>query len=322
MELDRQGLLGLYRTMVSIRRFEETVKGEFAKGHIPGFVHLYSGQEAVATGVCAALRPGDTITSTHRGHGHCVAKGCDPRRMMAELFGRRDGLCNGKGGSMHIADIELGMLGANGIVGGGPPLACGAALTARTRGKGDVAVVFFGDGAAQEGTFHESANLAAIWKLPLLFVAENNGYAEATPANYHCAVEDIADRAGSYGIPGVVVDGMDVFAVYEAATEAVRRGRAGQGPSLLECKTYRLGGHFEGDQQTYKDPAYNKLAQERDAIAAFRRTVTGQGLLDAGDLDAIDAEVAALMAEAVAFAEASPFPDADEVTRNVYVSYK
>lgn len=322
MDLDRATLLQLYRSMVSIRRFEETVKQQFAKGNIPGFVHLYSGQEAVATGVCEALRDGDTITSTHRGHGHCIAKGCDPKGMMAELFGRSDGLCNGKGGSMHIADVDKGMLGANGIVGGGPPLAAGAGLSAKLQGNGAVAVCFFGDGAAQEGTFHEAANLAAIWKLPVLFIAENNGYAEATPAFYHCAVEDIADRAAGYGIPGVVLDGMDVFAVHEAATEAVRRARAGQGPSLLECKTYRIHGHFEGDQQTYKDDAYGKAAADRDPIAGFRRQVTDRDLLDPATLDAVDSEVEALMAAAVEFADQSAFPDVAALTANVYVHYK
>ncbi len=322
MDMDRDKLLEMYRSMVSIRKFEETVKSEFAKGSIPGFVHLYAGQEAVATGVCMALRDSDTITSNHRGHGHCLAKGCDPKLMMAELFERVDGLCNGKGGSMHIADVDRGMLGANGIVGGGPPLACGAALTARTLGSGDVAVVFFGDGAAQEGTFHEAANLAAIWKLPLIFVAENNGFAQSTPARYHCAVEDIADRAAGYGIPGVVLDGMDVFAVHEAMTEAVRRGRAGEGPTLLECKTFRFGGHFEGDQQTYKDEAYNKTAHEKDPIAQFARTVTGQDLLAQSDLTAIDEQVAGLMEEVVAFADGSPFPELEDLHKDVYVQYK
>lgn len=322
MELAQDMLKHMYRTMVAIRMFEETVKQEFAKGRIPGFVHLYAGEEAVATGVCTALRPSDTITSTHRGHGHCIAKGCDLKLMMAEIYGKATGLCKGKGGSMHIADISKGMLGANGIVGGGPPLACGAGLTSLLTKSGDVCVCFFGDGAAEQGTFHESANLAAIWKLPVIFVAENNGFAESTPAHYHCAIENIAERAASYGIPGAVVDGMDVFAVYEAAQQAVKRAREGRGPSLLECKTYRYHGHFEGDQQLYKDDVYKNTTSERDPIKSFRTVVLEQQLLSKDDLDAIDQEVTAQIQEAVAFAEASPYPTLEELVSDVYVRYR
>jgi pyruvate dehydrogenase E1 component alpha subunit len=322
MELDKDTLKHMYRTMMAIRQFEETVKQEFAKGRIPGFVHLYAGEEAVATGICTALRPGDTITSTHRGHGHCIAKGCDLKGMMAEIYGKATGLCKGKGGSMHIADVSKGMLGANGIVGGGPPLACGAGLTSAVTGSGDVCVCFFGDGAAEQGTFHESANLAAIWKLPVIFVAENNGFAESTPVHYHCAIENIAERAASYGIPGAVVDGMDVFAVYEAAQEAVKRAREGRGPSLLECKTYRYHGHFEGDQQLYKDDEYKNTTRDRDPIKHFRTVVLDQGLLSSQDLDAIDKEVIAQIKDAVHFAETSPYPSVDDLLSDVYVHYK
>ena len=221
--LDKSQLLHMYEQMKTIREFEERASTEFASGKLPGFVHLYAGEEAVAVGVCAHLTDDDYITSHHRGHGHCIAKGVSLREMVAELLGREAGACRGKGGSMHIADVNKGMLGANGIVGGGFPLAAGAALTAKYNGKGQVAVCFFGDGAANQGTFHEGLNLAGIWKLPVVFVAENNGYAESTPVTYHMSCRDIADRAAGYNMPGVTVDGLDIFAVYEAAGEAVAR---------------------------------------------------------------------------------------------------
>ena len=320
MELDKATLLQLYETMVTIRLFESRVKEEFAKGRIPGFVHLYAGEEAVATGICSQLRNDDSITSTHRGHGHCIAKGCDVDGMMAEIFGKATGLCKGKGGSMHIADVSKGMLGANGIVGGGPPLACGAGLTAKVLGTDQVCICFFGDGAAQEGTFHESLNLAAIWKLPVIFVAENNGFAESTPASYHCAIENIGDRAAGYGIPGASVDGMDVFAVYEAAQQAIARARKGQGPSLIECKTYRFNGHFEGDQQLYKTDVLQQSMLERDPIKHFRAVTIEQGLFTDEELAAIDARLEQKIEEAVACADRSPFPELSEVDTDVYVA--
>jgi pyruvate dehydrogenase E1 component alpha subunit len=319
MNIDRDTVLKLYETMVTIRDFETRVKDEFARGRIPGFVHLYAGEEAVATGVCASLKEGDTITSTHRGHGHCIAKGCDVDGMMAEIFGKATGLCKGKGGSMHIADVSKGMLGANGIVGGGPPLACGAALSAKMRGTDDVCVCFFGDGAAEQGTFHESLNLAAIWKLPVVFVAENNGFAESTPVSYHCAIENIADRAAGYGIPGASIDGMDVLAVYEAAQEAINRARKGLGPSLLECKTYRYHGHFEGDQQLYKTDELQQKMMAHDAIKNLHETGIQQGLATAQDFDAIDARVQQKIEGAVAFADRSPYPELSEVDTDVYI---
>jgi len=306
--------------MVTIREFESRVKEEFARGLIPGFVHLYAGEEAVAVGICNHLKEGDTITSTHRGHGHCIAKGCDVNGMMAEIFGKATGLCKGKGGSMHIADVSKGMLGANGIVGGGPPLACGAALTAKTLGTDHVCICFFGDGAAQEGTFHESLNLAAIWKLPVVFVAENNGFAESTPVTYHSAIENIGDRAAGYGIPGASVDGMDVFAVHEAAGEAINRARRGQGPSLLECKTYRFHGHFEGDQQTYKTDLLQASMVARDPILHFRTVVTQQELIKADELDALDARIKQRIEKAVEFANSSPYPELSEVDTDVYAT--
>ncbi|GAC1646167.1 MAG: acetoin:2,6-dichlorophenolindophenol oxidoreductase subunit alpha [Ktedonobacteraceae bacterium] len=320
MELNRDSLLHMYETMVTIREFETRVKEEFARGLIPGFVHLYAGEEAIATGICGHLKEGDTITSTHRGHGHCIAKGCDVNGMMAEIFGKATGLCKGKGGSMHIADVSKGMLGANGIVGGGPPLACGAALTAKTLETDHVCICFFGDGAAQEGTFHESLNLAAIWKLPVVFVAENNGFAESTPISYHSAIENIGDRAAGYGIPGASVDGMDVFAVYEAAGEAINRARRGQGPSLLECKTYRFHGHFEGDQQTYKTDLLQASMVARDPILHFRTVVTQQELIKADELDDLDARVKQRIERAVEFANSSPYPELSEVDTDVYAT--
>jgi len=322
MDISQDKLLWIYERMQLIRTFENRVKVEFGKGKIPGFVHLYAGEEAVAVGICAHLTDADYMTSTHRGHGHCVAKGVDPRGMMAELFGKATGTCKGKGGSMHIADMDKGMLGANGIVGGGPPLACGSGLTAKLNKTDQVTICFFGDGASEQGTLHESLNLAAIWKLPIIFVAENNGYAESTPAHYHCSVENIADRAAAYNMPGVTIDGNDIFAVYESAGEAIRRARSGQGPTLLECKTYRFNGHFEGDAQTYKIAAdQEKFQKERDPIKLFKESVIARGLVSESALKAIDERVTTYINDAVKFAEESPFPDVQETFTDVYVNY-
>ncbi|MBI3757555.1 MAG: thiamine pyrophosphate-dependent dehydrogenase E1 component subunit alpha [Deltaproteobacteria bacterium] len=322
MEISKDKLLWMYERMQLIRTFENRVKVEFGKGKIPGFVHLYAGEEAVAVGICTNLTDADYMTSTHRGHGHCIAKGVEPRGMMAELFGKSTGTCKGKGGSMHIADMDKGMLGANGIVGGGPPLACGSGLTAKVNKTDQVTICFFGDGASEQGTLHESLNLASIWKLPIIFVAENNGYAESTPSHYHCSVENIADRAAGYNMPGVTIDGNDIFAVQEAAQQAVARARAGQGPTLLECKTYRFNGHFEGDAQTYKIAAdQEKYQKERDPIKLFRENVLARRLVSEGELKAIDDRVTAQIDEAVKFAEESPYPDIKETYTDVYVSY-
>ncbi|HKF77580.1 MAG TPA: thiamine pyrophosphate-dependent dehydrogenase E1 component subunit alpha [Candidatus Dormibacteraeota bacterium] len=322
MELTRERAVWIYERMRLIRSFEERVAKLFADGRIPGFVHLYAGEEAVAVGVCAHLGDGDYITSTHRGHGHCIAKGVPVNEMMAELFGRATGSCRGKGGSMHIADVSRGMLGANGIVGGGPPLASGAALTARTLGTGAVAVCFFGDGAAEQGTTHEAMNLAAIWKLPVVFVCENNQFAESTPVGYHCAATSIADRAASYNIPGVLVDGYDVLAVHEAAGEAVARARRGEGPSLLEARTWRYFGHFEGDQVTYRTAEQSAAYRERDPLVVFARQATERGLLAQADLDRIDQEAERQVDEAIAFADQSPLPAPEESLTDVYVAYR
>jgi pyruvate dehydrogenase E1 component alpha subunit len=319
--LDKSQLLRMYEQMKTIRVFEERAGKEFAAGKIPGFVHLYAGEEAVAVGVCSHLTDDDYITSHHRGHGHCIAKGVDLQAMVAELLGREAGACRGKGGSMHIADVHKGMLGANGIVGGGFPLATGAGLTAKVNGRGQVAVCFFGDGAANQGTFHEGLNLAGIWKLPVIFVAENNGYAESTPVTYHMSCRDIADRAAGYNMPGVTVDGLDVFAVYEAAGEAIARARRGEGPSLIECKTYRYYGHFEGDATTYRTKEEVESYRSRDPILSLRRALIERGIATEEELDAIDKQVQERIDNAWKFAEAAPLPAPEEALTDVYVSY-
>ena len=250
--LNKNELLDVYRKMKTIREFEERLHIDFSRGDIPGFVHLYAGEEATAVGVMQSLTDNDRIASTHRGHGHCIAKGVDVIGMMKEIYGRQDGVCHGKGGSMHIADLSKGMMGANGILGAGAPLICGAALAAKYRGDGGVAVTFCGDGGANQGTVLESLNLAAVWNLPVIFVIENNGYAESTGRDYATASSSDVDRGIGFGVPGVTVDGNDFFAVYEAAGEVIRRARNGGGPALLECKTNRFYGHFEGDAQTYR----------------------------------------------------------------------
>lgn len=320
--LSTDQLLHAYRVMRTIRAFEERLHVEFATGEIPGFVHLYAGEEASAAGVMAHLRDDDCIASTHRGHGHCIAKGVDVHGMMAEIYGKKTGVCQGKGGSMHIADLEKGMLGANGIVGAGAPLAAGAALAAKLKGSDAVAVAFFGDGGSNEGAVFEAMNLAAVWNLPCLFVAENNGYAEATAANWSVACDHIADRAAGFGMPGVTVDGFDFFAVHEAAGAAIERARAGEGPSLIEVKLTRYYGHFEGDAQTYRDPDEVKHYREtRDCLKQFRERTCHAGLLSASDLDAIDAEVEARIEDAVQRAKNDPKPELDDLLRDVYVSY-
>ncbi|GBL54823.1 thiamine pyrophosphate-dependent dehydrogenase E1 component subunit alpha [Pseudomonas sp. R3.Fl] len=320
--LSTEQLLHAYRVMRTIRAFEERLHVEFATGEIPGFVHLYAGEEASAAGVMAHLDDEDCIASTHRGHGHCIAKGVDVYGMMAEIYGKKTGVCQGKGGSMHIADLSKGMLGANGIVGAGAPLAAGAALAAKLKGNRAVAVAFFGDGGSNEGAVFEAMNLASVWNLPCIFVAENNGYAEATASNWSVACDHIADRAAGFGMPGVTVDGFDFFAVHEAAGAAVERARAGEGPSLIEVKLTRYYGHFEGDAQTYRAPDEVKHYREtRDCLMQFRERTTRAGLLQASALDAIDAEVEAGIEEAVVRAKADPKPSPADLLSDVYVAY-
>jgi pyruvate dehydrogenase E1 component alpha subunit len=320
-ELGPDALLQAYRTMRTIREFEERVHEEFASGDIPGFVHLYAGEEASAAGVCSHLDDRDAIASTHRGHGHCIAKGVDVIGMMAEIYGRVSGSCKGKGGSMHIADLSKGMLGANGIVGGGPPLICGRALASKQLGTGGVAVAFFGDGASNQGTTLESLNLATVWNLPAIFVAENNGYAEATSSSWSVATDDIADRAAAFGMPGVIVDGFDFFAVYEAAGEAIARAREGGGPTLIEVKFTRYFGHFEGDQQLYRGDEVAQAREKLDCLKRFRARVTESGELTAEQLDAVDADVATLIDRSVDEAKAAPRPGPEDLLTDVYVSY-
>jgi acetoin:2,6-dichlorophenolindophenol oxidoreductase subunit alpha len=322
MQLSHQALIKAYRDMVTIRRFEERVQEEFSKGSIPGFVHLYAGQEASAVGVCSHLGPKDYIASTHRGHGHSIAKGCNVSGMMSELFAKQDGLCGGKGGSMHIADLDQGMLGANGIVGGGPPLVVGAALTAKTLGTGTVAISFTGDGGSNQGTTFEALNMAVVLRLPAIFVFENNGYGEYTGAAYAVGSHDIAGRAAGFGMPAVRVSGDDFFAVHEAAREAVERARDGGGPSAIEVDTCRFYGHHSGDAQLYRGKdEVRRLREDRDCLKHFRRRVGEAGLLETAELDAVDADVGALIEDAVQAARAGAPPDASALLTDVYVSY-
>lgn len=315
-------LEAVYRTMLRIRRFDEGVTDLFKEGLVKGTAHSYVGQEAVAAGACAALEAADFVVSHHRGHGHCIAKGVDVKGMMAEIYGKRTGTCRGKGGSMHIADLDTGMMGANGIVGGGPPLACGAALAHKLRKTGGLAVVFCGDGASNQGTTFEAMNLATVWRLPVVFVFENNGYAEATASKFSVACRDIAERAPGFGMPGRIVDGHDFFAVHAAFAEAADRARRGDGPSLIEHKLDRFFGHFEGDNQNYRPKdEVKRLREQACCIKRFARSVTGEHGVTPDQLAAIDAEVARLIDDAVAFAENSPEPDPSDLMTDVYIKY-
>jgi acetoin:2,6-dichlorophenolindophenol oxidoreductase subunit alpha len=308
MEIKNESLIQMYRIMLRIRHFENRVKDLFAAGELPGFVHLYLGEEAIASGVCVPLKDDDYITSTHRGHGHIIAKGGEMKYMMAELYGKATGYNKGKGGSMHIAWPELGILGANGIVSGGIPIATGAALSAKYRKSGQVAVCFFGDGASNEGTFHESLNIAGAFDLPIVYICENNLYGVGTQQSDVRRIEDIADRAAGYGMPGIVVDGNDVVAVYEATREAVGRARAGDGPTLIECKTYRWRTHFEGEVDNYRPPEEVAAWLAREPIAPFRNLLVEQGVTTAQEADDIEKAVIQELDEAVEFARQSPFP--------------
>ncbi len=322
MQLTRDELLDAYQRMCRIREFEERVSIEFFNGNIPGFVHLYSGQEASAVGICLNLGDSDYIGSTHRGHGHCIAKGCDIKGMMAELFGKKDGLCKGKGGSMHIADLSKGMLGANAIVGGSPPLVIGAALTAKVKKSGAIAAAFIGDGASNQGTVFEAMNMAVVLQLPAIFVIENNGYGEFTGVEYAVPVKDIAARAAGFGMPGVAVNGFDFFAVHGAMREAAERARAGGGPSVIETRSSRYHGHFVGDPQMYrgKDEVDN-FRRDHDALVLFRKRVTEAALLESEELDRIHQGVLQEVEDAVTAARNSEFPPLSEILSDVYVTY-
>jgi len=316
----KEQLLSFYETMVKIRIFEERVERLFLDGEIPGFVHLYIGQEAIATGVCANLRKDDYIESTHRGHGHTLAKGADLKGAMAEIFGKATGLCKGKGGSMHIADFSVGMLGANGVVGGGLNLAVGAALAIKMKNLDSVAVVFFGDGASNRGTFHEAMNMASVWELPIIFLNENNKWASTTPINTLTSVENISERAAGYSMPGITIDGNNVFEVYDTMREAVARARRGDGPTLIECKTYRIKGHFIGDPEMYRTKEEVQLEFEKnDPIKNYEEKILHKSSVSESELNAIREKVTKEIEEAVEFAKRSPYPEPIELYTDLYV---
>jgi acetoin:2,6-dichlorophenolindophenol oxidoreductase subunit alpha len=323
MQLSREALLRAYRQMKVIREFEERLHTEIQTGEIAGFTHLYCGQEAVAVGVCEHLDTSDKIVSTHRGHGHCLAKGCDLDGMMKEIWGSREGLCKGKGGSMHIADVDQGMLGANGIVGGGAPIAVGAALAAKLDGEGKVAIAFSGDGACNQGTTFEAMNMAVVTQAPCIFVFENNHYSEHTGVEYAVGTQkDIASRAEAFGMKVWRADGTDFFAVHDTMREVLDHVRAGGGPAAVEFDTERFFGHFEGDPQRYRGPGeIERLRATRDCLTKFRESVTAAKLLENADLDAVDAEVMDAIEAAVTAARAAERPTADDVLADVYIAY-
>lgn len=323
MKESKEELVGLLEKMLVIREFETTVQKHFAEGEIPGFVHLYIGEEAVGVGACSALGKEDYITSTHRGHGHLLARGGDIKKMMAEIFGKATGYNKGKGGSMHIADVSLGILGANGIVGAGLPIAAGAGITSQILDEDSVTICFFGDGASNRGTFHEAINMASVWNLPVVFVCENNLYGISMP-QYRADgrkgqnIKDVSDRAVAYGISGVTVDGNDVMAVREAVVEAVKKARAGGGPSLVECKTYRHRGHFEGDPTVYRSDEELEQWKKKDPIDRFVKVLKDQEMLDDKGYKELRDKVRGQIDEALQFAQDSPEPDVSEVTTDVY----
>lgn len=304
--------------MLTIRAFDTKAGDLFGDGELPGFVHLYIGEEAVAVGACSALEEEDYITSTHRGHGHCIAKGLEPEQMMSELYGKRDGYCNGKGGSMHIADVDAGMLGANGIVGAGPPLATGAALTSHLRGEDTVALAFFGDGAVAQGQIHEAINIAATWKLPAIFLVENNQFGEGTPVEKQHNVQHLSETAEAYNIPGFTVDGMDVTAVFEAVREARKRALNGEGPTFIEADTYRYRGHFEGDQQPYRTKEDVAIWQDRDAIESFKQKLIDAGTITEAEFDEMESEIHDRIEQAAADAKEAPYPDPSEAYEDMF----
>ena len=320
MQLSREALLQAYSQMKTIRLFEERLHDEIALGEIAGFTHLYAGQEACAVGVCEHLGPKDYIISTHRGHGHCIAKGCDVIDMMKEIYGSSAGLCKGKGGSMHIADVGVGMLGANGIVGAGAPIAVGAGITAKSNGT--VSIAFSGDGACNQGTTFEAMNMAVVLKLPVIFVFENNHYSEHTGEAYAVGAESMTARAAAFGMKAVKANGIDFFAVYEAMRELIDHCRAGNGPASIELDCERFYGHFEGDPQRYRGKGeLDRIREERDCLKTFRARVKEARLLTDGDLDEVDRETAALIARAVDEARSGPRPTAEDVLKDVYISY-
>jgi pyruvate dehydrogenase E1 component alpha subunit len=323
MNLSRDKQIDLYKKMIEIRLFEEKIQDLYARGLVPGSVHLYIGQEAIAAGVCAHLRKEDYITSTHRGHGHLIAKGADLKFMMAELFGRKTGYCKGKGGSMHIADFDLGILGSNGIAGGGIPIAVGAGLSSKMRRTDQVTVCFFGDGASNNGTFHEGLNFASVHRLPVVFICENNLYGISVSQKQHQAIQDISIRSIAYNMPGITIDGNDVLAVYQTSGKAIQRARAGEGPTLVECKTYRWRGHYEGDPNQGR--RYRTLEEiqawiKKCPIKRFEEKLVKEKVFNKNKMMHIRKEIAGRIEEAVAFANQSPFPDPQDIYEDVYVS--
>ena len=314
-------LLAMYAGMLRVRLFEERVRELFAGGRIPGFLHTSVGQEAVAVGAAAALRPDDYVLSTHRGHGHLIAKGGSLRGLMAELYGKANGICHGKGGTMHIADVSVGYLGANGVLAAGCVLAPGVGLSIRHRRSGQVALTFFGDGAANRGPFHEGMNLAALWRLPVIFLCENNRWASTTASALSAAGGSIAARAAGYGVPGETLDGNDVLAVHEAVARAAARARAGDGPSLIEARTIRWVGHFEGDPQTYRPRGEAAEGRRTDPIARLARVLGERGLLDDAHAERVRAQVSAEIDDAVAHAEASPLPAPEDALTDLFAHY-
>jgi len=317
--VEKAKLIEMYQSMLQIRYFEEKVFELYGQNLVPGTIHLYAGEEAVAVGVCANLRRDDYITSTHRGHGHCIAKGADLGKIMAEILGKKTGYCRGKGGSMHIADFSLGMLGATAVVGAGIPIAAGAGLSIKLRGTDQVVACFFGEGASNQGAFHEGINIAAIWQLPIVFVCENNLYAMGTRQSLVMRIENIAERAVAYGIPGVTVDGNDVLAVYEAASEAVNRARQGGGPTLIECKTYRQKGHSRFDPAVYRPKDEVEGWLKKDPISRLKTKLMEMGALTEEEDEKLRRGAAGTVAEAVKFAMDSPFPEPEEALEDVYV---
>jgi pyruvate dehydrogenase E1 component alpha subunit len=319
MENSNDFLLNLYTTMVLIRNFELMAEKLFLEGELPGFIHLYIGEEAIATGVMANLRKDDFITSTHRGHGHMIAKGADINRMMAELYGKETGYCKGKGGSMHIADFSLGVLGANGVVGGGLPIAVGAGLGIKMKKGDQIVVAFFGDGASNTGSFHESLNFASIYKLPVIFVLENNRYASTASTQATTAIENISDRAVAYGIPGITIDGNDVIAVYETTQEMVKRARDGGGPSLIEAKTYRIKGHFVGDPELYRNKKEVVEFWLNEPIKKFEKRLEREKILNSAEKKNIWESAQKKIKEAVIFAKESPIPDGNDALTDLFI---
>ncbi|HBC96653.1 MAG TPA: pyruvate dehydrogenase (acetyl-transferring) E1 component subunit alpha [Clostridium sp.] len=315
-------LIDIYDKMLKIRAFENMAKDNFAEGKIPGFVHLYIGEEAISSAVCENLTDADYITSTHRGHGHIIAKGGELKYMAAELFGKATGYCKGKGGSMHIADATKGILGANGIVGAGQDIALGAGMSAQYRGTDQVCVCFFGDDSTNQGTFHESLNMASVWKLPIVYVCENNGYGISTSQKRHQNIKDISVRAKAYNIPGITVDGNDAVAVYAASRKAIERARRGEGPTLIECKTYRQRGHFEGDSAPYKPKSQQEAWLKKDPIPRFEKYIQEKGVLSDREIQQMKKSVDAQIKEAVDFAMNSPEPELDSVFEDVYSDIK